>query len=290
MKNIFGVNAKSQTAGGINIDGKPFVVQTVNSELKGKLDELHAALKTYQKSVLPLWLKIVFHLSFYLGLIFTLGFVSALSKRSFSEIAPRSWILFVGLALLLVCAGIWFYSKQRAKSIQSSASFHTTEDLAEKVVADSEAELGIPENAKQCDVFAYPYKVTNKGKTKPVSSFAEYRTQAVKIFCEEDALCLADLEMKLKIPFENIRRVYQVNKNAITRGWNKATDYRQGEYRPFNIRATQFGTLVIKPYCVFEIEYQNEEYELKFPCYEYKTFRAILERTGGERDKVFAEF
>ena len=279
MKNIFGMNVKTMTENSINIDGKPFIVKTVDGELTRKQDALEKEGKAFEKTAAPWWLKALYYLGIYGGLLCLVIFLRLALEKDFKDF-PASVYWFLGIGLLLVAVwGVAFYSlKKRTKSVQNSSSFQYREERVEKVLEETHAELGIPSDAKLCDVFGCAYKVKSNGKTKPVNLMAEYVTLEVSVFREEEALCLADAQMKLKIPFENIRRFYRVNKRAMSSGWNKPTRFNKGEYKQYKIRTNQYGTLFIKPYYVLEIYYQSEDYQLKFPCYEYETFRALLGR------------
>lgn len=284
MKNVFGVNVKTVRGNernlGVNIDGKPFAVATTDSELTRKQNALQEESLAFQKAAAPMWLKYIVLLSLYGGAICPLIFLRVALENGVENI-PASLYLFLGIGLLLM--GIWvvsFYSlRKRIKSVKDNSSYQYTEERLKKAIAESRAELGVPDDARQCDVFGYAYKVKRDGKTKPANSnMAEYFTAEVNAFREGDALYLASAQMKLKIPFENIRRFYRVNKRAMTVGWNKPTRFNKGEYKQYKIRSNQYGTLFIKPYYVLELYYQSEDYQIMFPCYEYETFRELLGR------------
>lgn len=276
MKNVFGIRKGAE-----KIDGEQFVDRVIEERLANEIDDICENIGTTEKgSRLPVWITIIAYVALFVGALGLMRFISDwIETESFSYVlSAQPALLPVALLGLLIWACIFLIGKLKYRNVADSAVYNNLETQSEKAVSASNEQLRIPADAKKIDVFTYPYQI-KKGKERPLSPLLPFRylNTEVSLFREGEALCFADVEAVVKIPFENIVEVVQISKRATVSGWNKQVAFNNGEYRKYKLRANGMGVLFIKPYYSVRINKNGEDFEILIACYDIE---AILALTG----------
>ena len=101
-----------------------------------------------------------------------------------------------------------------------------------------------------------------------------YENDSYKIFTENGALCIADMENKYRIPANEIKKIITVKARMVVPSWNKTTSYNEGIYKQYKISCNDNG-FTFKPYYILEIEHNGEQWGIYFPNYELPFFEYI---------------
>ena len=107
-----------------------------------------------------------------------------------------------------------------------------------------------------------------------------HRITDMKIYKENESLCLADTEKKYEIPLSQLRRIKAVNKEIGMILWNKKESFRQSPYSAYNIVKNKKGNYVVPKYYELEFEHEGELWLISFPCYEIDTFQKLTGLTA----------
>lgn len=285
MKNVFGINYTGVKGGAPRkLDGDCFIDRRIEDELDHRQDEVNKELQEHQKNAtLPLWLLIAMYVLLWFGVLCVVEFLIAPlseNRTSYSQAyANAPWVIWAGVPCLFIGLILLIIKWLRAKEVEGSPALAVSMEKAENLLTESYAALGVPEDAKNCDIFGLSYRLNKKGKVRPASmwSAATYANIDTLVFREGDALCIADSSMVLKIPFDRISRLVRVNKRINFAGWNKSTPCNKGEYKQYKIRTNNGGVGFMKSYLSLQLN-GDEEFEILFPCYEIETVQSLTGR------------
>ena len=164
--------------------------------------------------------------------------------------------------------------KKKTKTTVESDDFKDGVESSAAFTEECYAELGVPEDAKQADIFTKPYKMKN-GKEKKASSWFEYVNQEVDIFLEGNMLCIADVNNVIGLPIEDMTGIYKINKRVSFLGWNKEESFNKDPYKQYKMTCNQFGMIFIKTHYSLRFSSFGTEYEILFPAYELDTFTSL---------------
>lgn len=286
MKNVLSVKLGEKTE---KYDDNEFISRTIaetDSDLVHKQEELRTEAESVRKhfSVFQ-WIALIVYMIGALCLYALVRFLLLPLDEdpiTYAEAFERTPWFVIGAAVgLVVCVIVFLLVRRHAKREQASPAMQYLEERAEKMLADSRAALGVPDTAEVCDVLVFPYSITRSGKVRHGSIMLGnvYGNKEFRLFREGDALCLADAETVIKIPFEKIHRLALVNKRIAMMGWNKPEAFNKGAYKQYKIRVNgnNGNMFYVKPYISMQLG-GTEEYELLFPCYELDTVQRLTGR------------
>lgn len=274
MKNLFKFDVKT----GKSAYAK-YVVRSVSSETSLQHDSSIDALKNMEKtSQLPLWLRIVELICGMTAVCLLCGVLNAIGENIGEEPFGQMWdrfvgngaivMIVVGVICLGVAIGLWVWGRIRYKKVVASPEYQAVINDTENVNNGSYEELGVPEGADSIDVLCYPYKLNRKGKEKNGCQFAQYVPINYKIFKQDDSLCFADVNDLIQIPLSAVTGASYVPKRVAFYGWTKDDKFNSEKYKPYKIRANNFGALFIKGYISVNLLLDGEEREIIIPLYE----------------------
>ena len=263
MKNLFAIDIDKSQA-----EFDHFVIRSVDQDLSKKQEETVDKLEEHEKkSALPTWLRIVKYLCFYFFLI-VIGSMIKVGKEAFLN-APVLCVL--GMLGGVIGIALWTVEKKKVKNTVKSDDFKNDVESYSEFTEECFSELGVPNDAKQADIFTKPYKMKN-GKEKRASGWFEYVNQEVHLFLEGNMLCIADVNNVIGIPIEDMTGIYTINKRVSFLGWNKEEAFNKTPYKQYKMTSNQYGVIFIKTHYSLRFSSFGEEYEILFPAHELDTF------------------
>ncbi len=255
------------------------VVRSVSEDATAKQDSAQDELQKLAKTAqLPLWLRIIEYLCGLAGIILLGGVLRTIGENIGDEPFGQMWdrfvsngaivMIVVGVICLAVAIGLLVWGRMRNKKVLASPEYQAVINDNENANNGSYAELGVPDGADSIDILCFPYKLNRKGKEKNGCQFAQYVPISYKIFKQDDGLYFADVNDLLCIPLTAIKDAVYVPKNVAFYGWTKDEKFTSPKYKPYKIRANNFGTLFIKGYISVTVLLDDEENEIVIPLYE----------------------
>lgn len=276
MKNVFGYPYSKD--GDTPCDGARFVTNRVDLEFKREMDStFDVALETDAKASLPAWLTL-------LKAICCLGFflvgaavVRNLDELSLTDMLNNSPVIFIiGGVCIVLWAALHIAEKARYKRVESTGEIDKTIELFEQLDRRSEQLLGIPHDRKAVDVLSFKYTEKN-GKVKiKEEMFSKYSNNEMKLFRNNDDLCLADLECVYSFPISGFKKYVLKKKKADMDEWNKDVPFNKGQYKQYKISSNDYDTIFCKYYALQFADIFGE-YEIFFPEYELEHFQSIVD-------------
>lgn len=274
MKNLFQFNVNTEEAA-----YDKYTVRSVSDETSSKQDSAQDELKNMEKtSKIPRWLKIIQMLCALTAACVFLGLLRAFGENMGKESFASMWKRFVGNGVIImivvgvICTAVAIalrvWELKRIKRVESSEEYKTVIDECDNIHNGSYEELGVPSDADSLDVLCFPYKLNRKGKEKNGCQFAQYVPIRYKIFKQDDNLYFADVNDLIKIPLSAVMGASYVPKRVAFYGWTKDETFRSPKYKPYKIRANNFGALFMKGYISVNLILDGEENEIIIPLYE----------------------
>ncbi len=257
--------------------GEEFVVRRVGAGLAQKQTEnADRAARLFKMITFPIWLNAVIGCIFLVGLSIFLGALESLTDGiPFEELAGNGFWYYIGFgggAILLTAVAFLVQLIMRRRTL-SSPDYEEFLRSSAKLKRESIASMSVPEGAVAVDIFTV-YRRNRFGRWT-IAGAAKFQNEEFFAFRDGDALCLADEEVVVRIPYEKIVRVFRVERNADFMNWNKEERPVKGKYHGYKIRANQYGVFFVAPYYAVEIA-GKEGLELVFPPYEFETLAPLL--------------
>lgn len=276
MRNFFAFNT-GQADGCMLPDGSAYITRRASSSVQRELAQgQERAARIERASRLPLWLCVV---EFVAGLVFICclgGVLDALADTPLSEMyANAPAVFYVGggagvVALALLVAGFF-----RKKRVTESAAMPYIAAEAERTVARAKEDLHIPADAARTDILICYYKITKNGRVRYKKFPCLYTNHEFFVYVRGDSLCLSTLEFVAEVPLTSIRSLRRVEKRAEVFGWNKEQSFRSQQFKPYKLRASQFGTFFLRQYFSLTVSGSHGDFEILFPPYEEQAIRTI---------------
>lgn len=276
MKNVFGYPYVKD--GQSRCDGERFITARVDAGFKQELDKaVGEVMDSEKKSSLPKPLKALKVVCSLIVAIIVLALIKSLRKNSIEAMFGNAPIIFyVGGACLVVWVVLAVLEKSYYKKVESSGEFNRIAGTIEQLQKQSEEMLGVSPESKAVDVLSFRYTEKN-GKVKIKEDlFYKHSNNEMKLYRNNDNLCLADIECVYSIPIADIKRYVLKKKKAEMDEWNKDTPFDKGEYKQYKIAANDYGTIFCKYYAL-QFADAFGEYELFFPEYELEAFKEIAD-------------
>ena len=276
MKNVFGYPYSKD--GDTPCDGARFVTNRIDLEFKREMDStFDAALETAAKASLPAWLTLLKAIC-YLGFFIVIAaVVRNIDELSLTDMLKNSPVIFIICGVCIVLwAALHIAEKARYKKVESTGEIDKTTEKMEQLDRRSEELLGIPHDRKAVDVLSFRY-IEKNGKIKIKEElFSKYSNNEMKLFRDNDDLCLADLECVYSFPISGFKKYVLKKKKADMDEWNKDVPFNKGQYKQYKMTANDYDTIFCKYYALQFADVFGE-YEIFFPEYELEAFKSIVD-------------
>lgn len=276
MKNVFGYPYVKDRES--RCDGERFITERVDAGFKQELDKaVGEVMEMEEKTGLPGWARLLSSICILGFVIVGAGVVRNIGELSFAQMFRNAPALFIVGG---VCVVVWLVLKiiESVKFNKAAVSgvIDRMVDSTERLDKLSEELLGVPNDYKNVDVLSFVYTEKN-GKVKIKEDlFYKHSNNEMKLFRNNDDLCLADIECVYSIPIADIKRYVLKKKKAEMDEWNKDTPFNKGEYKQYKIASNDYGTIACKYYALQFADVFGE-YEIFFPEYELEAFKAIVD-------------
>ena len=261
------------------MDGREFLVVAPSLAMAQTLDKsTEQAEAAENKAKLPLALRIIRGLFGFAGAMCACGLLRGMREVTVTQAYENApvffWIAGIGLAVygLLTLIG-----KQKEKAVLSTEESERTFANLDSVTDSVYAELGVPNNAREIDVFSFYYK-EKEGKIKvceKVMQAAPYLNPIFHAFSDGETLYLANLEGKFAFPLADCVAIHSIKKHIRVVGWNKSINFNKGIYKPYKLSADKYGCIHCPSYHILEVRKDGKTWGLYFPNYELPTFEAL---------------
>ena len=278
MTPLFGIditeNKKNET-----MAAERFAVKTLSAEQTDRMKETTNALdETVKATKLPIVLNVVKYVCGLFGLIVLASTLKALAEIGIEQAFQNAPILLcAGAVCLVIWAVLFLYGRHRKNAVfqERDVNFEIATLLREQ--ASAFAQLGVPQDAATVDTLTFRYKRKDGevvAKTIGLQTSA-YLNFEVKLYEDNGAICLADIETVYAIPKEYLKSIRTVEKRISMSGWNKDEDPDSETYKPYKLALNSLGDIFFKPYYVLEFGYEGEVFGIYFPPYELAAFERV---------------
>lgn len=278
MKPIFCIDI-AQNKKNDSFNGNEFITATVskkNSEaLELKQEELE---KTVEQSQLPLWMRIVKMICGIAGVIIGVSTVRASTSIGFAKAFSNAPILIsTGFLCLVAWLILQFLSKKKERAVLTA---NNAEQQAEAIESDIKSIydcLNVPSDATSVDVLVFRYKMKDGMPSAQTVGFqlTPYLNLDLKIYENNDELCLADLDNVYSFKKSEFKSIKTVDKRISVPSWNKGEQPTKGIFKQYKMTVNNMGCVFFKPYYILELEHDGELCGIYFPCYELETFEKL---------------
>ena len=261
------------------MNGREFLAVAPSLALSQTLDKTtEQAEATETKAKLPLAFRLVRDGFGVLAAIWVISTLKSLRTVSLTEGYHNApWLFWIGGACLAIYGLLKLISMQREKAVLSTEESERTFANLESVAKSVYAELGVPDNAKEVDVFSFYYKEKD-GKIKVCEKglqMAPYLNPVFSAFSDGTTLYLANLEGKFAFPLTDCVAIHSIKKHIRVASWNKSINPNKGIYKPYKLTTDQYGCVHCQYYHILEVRRNGETWGLYFPNYELPTFEAL---------------
>lgn len=282
MKNIFGVLTENKT-----YDGECFVSRQINPIIEEKLNSHLEKTNNLQKEAsLPGFLLVIRLIVGFLSLSIISGIIGSLGDVSLIEGYNNApYLFYIGGVSLLIWIMIVIYSKYKKENALSSDECKVLIEESDELLSLCLDDLKVPNDFELVDVFSYGYKVSNN-KEKQITSLFKYINMELRMFKEEDNICLADTNKVYSFPISSIKDIKLVNKRISFYGWNKDIAYNSKEFKQYKITSNNNGVFLMKSYYSIIINNEIEDYEILVPIYDIDKFLSLTNLKLEEKDNI----
>ena len=204
MKNLFGLQFREDLEKDI-LDGTPFESARVSMQQEQLLENIEEEKEDlYQKANLPLVLRIIMQIGFYMGGLLFVSDVFGILNRSFEQVWNDTWYLVIAAVILLaVSLALFLMQRQKIREARKIAEETMLEERTQRLEDASRKELGIPENAVHIDVIQTSYELMDDEE----EAYGSENNISLYAYCQDDSLCFANTVWVFKIPFSSIQKV-----------------------------------------------------------------------------------
>jgi hypothetical protein len=219
-ENLFSINLDSEKV----IDREELILRKESDELAAKRAELN---KRLSGDILKSVNKSVFSSLFPIISTFIAFVLCAIALRDEGKISPLPFALagvFLVMAVVLVA---------RNKKREKSNDDHDLDAIDGEYAVFNELvkkELGIPEKAKEIEIFTDMYSEEDKDADKIYTNDTAY------VFKEGDIFCFGYGSVVLGIPLSAIESIVRVDEEVAFESWGKDVPYDRGNYMQYKIK------------------------------------------------------
>ncbi|MBQ1212500.1 MAG: hypothetical protein IIX69_03665 [Clostridia bacterium] len=277
MKPFLGINV-TEDKKNTKPNGMEMMVEEPSQELAASLESSKSKMdETEKKAKLPLALRIIQFVSMLGAAIFVIGILRGLDDITLTEAYANAPVLFwIGGACIVLSAGLSLLEKNRKKNVlESDDSIRTLSNISASVETIF-ADLGVPDNARDVDIFVFQYKDKN-GETKIVAGNRPFMFMnfSFKIFADSRKFYLANIEGKYEFCRDDIKGIRTVGKRYSMNDWNKEYPYDDERYKKYKLTLDRYGVIYGKNYHILEVESNGQLWGIYFPSYELPLFEAL---------------
>lgn len=277
MKPFLGINV-TEDKKNTKPNGMEMMVEEPSQELAASLESSKSKMdETEKKAKLPLALRIIQFVSMLGAAIFVIGILRGLDDITLTEAYANAPVLFwIGGACIVLSAGLSLLEKNRKKNVlESDDSTRTLSNISASVETIF-ADLGVPDNARDVDIFVFQYKDKN-GETKIVAGNRPFMFMnfSFKIFADSKKFYFANIEGKYEFYRDDIKGIRTVGKRYSMNDWNKEYPYDDERYKKYKLTLDRYGVIYGKNYHILEVESNGQLWGIYFPSYELPLFEAL---------------
>lgn len=268
MKNLFSIEIKT----GGQPDNK-YIIKKADSGVCERQENVMLKVGEFQKKYsLPLYFRIIMYICGIAAAIIFLGTLNAvIDGASFSQAYKNApYLFYICGACLLIFLLLWGISRYLIRKGEKDPQLQIVAQQVENTVSESFESLGVPAEAAEISVIAYIFKI-KKGKEKPASPFMKFNVHEMKIYSDEEKIYLADIDCVTAIPFSDVKQISENKKRIQFNEWTKNESFRSKKYKPYKIRAFQYG-FSVKTYSL-RINSGGTEAEIIIPNYDLEILK-----------------
>lgn len=231
-----------------------------------------------EKAELPLLPRIILGVSGLLAAISFIFLLNSIIDFGFSYTFQRIPWMFLVFAITLICTIVFgLRAKKKFEEAFSSPESKRTESAIESTLNMIYGELGVPDDAKDCEVLSFAFKMKNG---EPVFKAQDALSQAYmnlskKIYVKDGVLSLADADHRYDIPLSSLHAIHTVDKRIPIFSWDKEESFKEGRYKQYKIKEDDDGTVYVKSYHILTFTLEGEELGIYFPSYELPVFEEM---------------
>ena len=257
--------------------GQVFLAKRTSSALTQSLTaSADKAEEKLCRAKLPLLLRMAQYLCGIVALVFALGILRA--NVTFAEgYQNAAWIYWTAGLCLILWLVLTAWSMLRSRSVlgaeESRQAFSGLEQLSDAIFED----LKVPADAKAVDILSFFYKTDKDGIRvceKPLQ-MAPYINLECKLFADQDAVYLVNLEGRYTFPRAALTQITSVDRHIRLHGWNKEEAYNKGIYKPYQLTTDGYHTIHCTGYHILHIEHNGSVWGIYFPSYELPAFEEV---------------
>ena len=277
MKPIFAIDITENKKNDV-FNGAEFITKNVETDKSIELEKKQEDLKqTIDDSKLPLALRIIQGVCGIFGVIVLMGVLKAMFSIGFAQAYQNaSELITVGAVCLATYIILKLISKQKEKNVLAEQDAVTQVQELQDDIQKIYDSLNIPRNAENVDVLVFKYKIKD-GIPKAITGtwdVSPYTNLDVKLFRDDDKICIADLENVYSFNLSDITAIKSFPKRIVTFNWNKDVPPTDKQYKQYKLMADNLGRLHV-PYNILEMNCNGEIYGIYFPSYELPAFERI---------------
>ena len=267
MKNLFTVDLKTREHG-----CDEFLIRKSDTELKEQYDKNSKYIgSTLRKKYTPFL--IIWFAFFVVGGIVISIFLGNLKDAGFAQTyLSFGWALYVGIASIAVSAIFFLTAIINVRKFMKSPKIQNLLKEQEELEQRIAKSLLIPEDCAEIDIMYRPYKI-KKGKVKYQNK--SYENLPMRVFTEDENLCLADTFGVWAVPLSDITSIIEFPGRATLSYWNKEEEINSKKYK----RKVKYykGDFFVNGYYSLQLMRGGEEWEVLIPSYDID---CIFELTG----------
>ena len=273
MKNLFGLQFREDLEKDI-LDGTPFESARVSMQQEQLLENIEEEKEDlYQKAKLPLVLRIIMQIGFYMGGLLFVSDVFGILNRSFEQVWNDTWYLVIAAVILLaVSLALFLMQRKKSREARKIAQETMLEERTQRLEDASRKELGIPESAVHIDVIQTSYELMDGEE----EAYGSENNISLYAYCQDDSLCFANTVWVFKIPFSSIQKVVWVKEQKVFYHWNKEEPCNSKTYKPYHVKKDNGATYTTRGYYSLRISEARGEFEVMVPEYDEKVLFSLL--------------
>ena len=180
-----------------------------------------------------------------------------------------------GIVSLIVAIAIYIYRKKVKKPHAESKEYKEFSNEMDRFYDLCARSLNVHENAIEVEIYTHFYKEEN-GVRKNFSDNNAYINESMKIFEEDEKLCIYCADSIWGIPIASIEEIVEINEDIFFSDWDKDVPYDRGEYMQYRIEELEDGDYKINGYYSIRFSCGSTPYELLVPKYEIEHFKKII--------------
>ena len=288
MKNLFAFNLDEKSELTLSSAAlEPFVLRKIDTEAEKTQKEIADKMEALEnKWELPSWLIYLRAAGLGIGIMLlaiSIIAIIGIGAGAFGLVWFNLCFSF-GIVLSVLGIALLAFEAIARKKVEKSDEYKQTLEYIKELLEKSKSALGVPSSAHEIDVFFFPYTVRN-GEIKDSGVF-KYVNHPMRLFEENELLCLADESSVYGIEKKLFRRMLTDPKRVGFTLWNKKDSHLKEPYKDYKVSLDRYGIYHVKNVCSVQFTTRDEEkFEIVIPPYEMEHFEKILSLKIREKDE-----